>query len=287
MAEKTLLEILEEHFGRVKIKGNYAYICSPFNPEDKNPSCAVVLSETEKFTEGFFKDFSTNKSGNIYSLLNIPHDFKRQGRKKKLPTLTSPTAVRFHITRFEYTPSKYLFGRGISYEVQEMFRVHEYDDRVSMPAFDKDGYFMYDVSRLIHEKGYANSAPTDAYPACTHTLNSSDMVFVCESMIDAYTFFTVGLKAIALNGAGNHAGLKELFRDHYGKIVLALDPDTAGRTNAAEIMEELAKKDVFNLELPYDVNDCFVRMIKSLGFDDAVIKFREYILKKISDGFIK
>ena len=42
MSEQELLEILESNFGRVKIKGNYAYICSPFNPNDKNPSCSVL-----------------------------------------------------------------------------------------------------------------------------------------------------------------------------------------------------------------------------------------------------
>ena len=279
MAEQELLEILEAHFGRPKVKGNYAYICSPFNPDDKNPSCSVLLRDTEKFTEGFFKDFSTGKSGNIYKLLNIEHDFGLRKKKKKLPTLNSPSVAKFHMSRFEYTPSKYLFSRGISYEVQEQFRVHEYDDRVSMPAFDKDGYFMYDVSRLIHEKGYANSAPTDAVPALTHTLRPTDMVFVCESMIDAYTFCTVGFKAIALNGAGNHNGLVELFKEHYGKIVLALDTDKVGRDNAEQIMEKLAKKDVANLELPFDVNECWTRMLAVMDFDTAREKFRAFVFR--------
>lgn len=277
MSEQTLLEILEAHFGKVKKKGLYAYIKSPFNDEDDNPSCAVLLEDSEKFTEGFFKDFSTGKSGNIYKLLGIEHNYGMSSRKKKLPTLESPTVPKFHMSRFQYKPSPYLYSRGISYEVQEEFKVYEKDDRVSMPVFDKDGYFIYDVSRLIHEKGYANSVPTDAIPAFTHAFGQSDDVFVCESMIDAYTLFTVGLKSIALNGAANHGGLPALFKNHFGKIILTLDPDKAGRKNAVEIMEKLDGKDIVNLDLPYDVNKCWTRMLRVLDFDTASKKFKRYL----------
>ena len=281
MAEKDLLSILEEHFGRPKIKGNYAYIHSPFNPGDKNPSCAVMLADSEKFTEGFFRDFSTGRSGNIYALLGIPHDFRKRSQPK-LPSLVSPTTAKFHMSKFEYSPSSYLYSRGISYSVQERFRVREYDGRVSMPAFDSDGYFMYDVSRSVEGKHYANSAPTDAFPALTHEIKSSDLVFVCESMIDAYTLYTVGLKAIALNSASNHSKLKDLFKNHFGKIVLVLDPDDAGRSNALQIMSELSNKDVVNLDLPMDVNDCWVSMLKELSFDEAAEVFKEYLLRLIA-----
>lgn len=279
MPEQSLLSILEAHFGRPRVKGNYAYIRSPFNDADNNPSCAVLLEDSDRFTEGFFKDFSTGKSGNIYSLLGIPHNFRFRDKHKKLPALAYPSEAKFHISRFEYSPSKYLFNRGISYEVQEQFKVHEYDDRVSMPAFDKDGYFMYDVSRLTKEKGYANSAPTDAYPAFTHAVSSTDLVFVCESMIDAFTFFTVGLKAISLNGVANHTNIEEVFKDHYGKIVIAFDPDKAGWLNADIVLNKLGDKDVASLDLPYDVNECWTRMLEELDFDTAVVKFRAYIFR--------
>lgn len=278
MSEDELIATLEANFGRVKIKGTYAYICSPFNPNDKNPSCSVLLHDTEKFTEGFFKDFSTGKSGNIYSLLGIPHDFKRSN-KPKLPQLDNPSVAKFHISKFEYKPSKYLYSRGIPYDVQERFKVCEFDDRVSMPVFDKDGYFAYDVSRLTKVKGYANSAPTEAVPAFTNEIKSTDTVFVCESMIDAMVFYAVGLKAIALNGAGNHNGLPNLFKNHFGKIVLALDPDEPGQLHANEILKKLAGKDVINLLLPMDVNDCWVAMLKAMDFDSAVKQFRAYLSK--------
>lgn len=279
MSEDELLKTLEANFGRVKIKGNYAYICSPFNPNDRHPSCSVLLKDTDKFTEGFFKDFSTGRSGNIYTLLGIPHDFKKQ-KKIKLPQLESPSEVKFHISTFRYEPSSYLFARGIPYDVQEKFKVHEYPDRVSMPVFDKDGYFAYDVSRLTQTKGYANSAPTESIPAFTHEIKDTDIVFICESMIDAMTFYAVGWKAIALNGAGNHAGLPKLFKKHFGKIVLALDPDDAGRLHASEIMQSLNGKDVTDMVLDYDVNECWTLMLSAMPFEEAVKKFRSYVSRK-------
>lgn len=284
MADKTVLAILEEHYGKVKVKGNYAYINSPFNTSDKTPSCAVVLEASEKFSEGFFKDFSSGKSGNIFSLLNIPHDFGLKNRGIKLPSLNSPAVVRHHMTKFEYNSSLYLFNRGISYEVQEYFKVFEMDGQVAMPVFDKDGYFIYNVSRLTTKKGYANSSPTDAYPAFTHELKTSDTVFVCESMIDAFTFFTNGLKAVALNGAGNHSGLKEIFKSHFGRIVLCLDSDEIGQTNAHLIKNALVDKDVINIVLPLkDVNEVWVEMLKELGVDTARVVFLKLIERKINN----
>ena len=280
MANQDILEVLEKNFGTVKVKGDYAYINSPFNSLDKTPSCAVTIRDG-KFGVGFFKDFSTGRSGNIYSLLKIPHDYGKLNKHKKLTQLNSPMTVKFHMSRFEYKASKYLFERGISYEVQERFRVYEAIDRVSMPVFDEDGYFLYDVSRLTNKKGYANSETTNSYPALMHDVGLSDMVFVCESMIDAFSIFSVGLKAISLNGAGNHKRLAELLKEHCGTIVLALDPDEVGQMNADLILGSLRDKDVVNLELPYDVNDCLVKMIDAMGRDVAYVRFNEFLLRTV------
>ena len=282
--EKSLLTILEESFERVKVKGDYAVIKSPFNPDDKNPSCVVALTDTDKFSEGFFKDFSTGRSGNIYSLLKIKRNFGFGKKQVKLPQLSSITEVKTHWSSMEYAPSEYLNRRGISYEVQEQFRCFEIDGMVSMPVFDRDGYLIYTVSRTTTGKHYANSGETEAYPAFTHTLNNSDTVFVVESMIDAYSLFTVGLKAISLNSAGNHSMLKDVFKFHFGKIVLALDPDLVGQENAALIMDELSGKDVTNIVLPKDVNDCWSGILhETKSFDVAKTVFLKLLERKINN----
>lgn len=283
MAEE-LLSIIEAHYGRAKVKGDYAFIQSPFNALDKNPSCVVVLKDTHKFTEGFYKDFSTGKSGNIYSLLNIPHDYGFKGKKVRMPTLISPVKIKTHMSTLDYTPSPYLYGRGISYEVQQQFKVFELGGFVSMPVFDQDGYLIYNVSRSVDGKSYALSSETSAYPALTHTLNASDTVFVCESMIDAYTLFTVGLKAISLNGAGNWSGLKVIFKYHFGRIVLALDPDDVGQTNAQLIKEDLSNKDVVNIVLPRDVNATWTGIIEATpNLEVARTVFLKLLERKINN----
>lgn len=279
-----LLSIIESHYGMAKVKGDYAFIKSPFNALDKNPSCVVVLHDTYKFTEGFFKDFSTGRSGNIYSLLNIAHDFGLHDRKTKMPTLISPATVKTHISTLDYTPSPYLFGRGIPYEVQQQFRVFELGGYVSMPVFDRDGYLIYSVSRSVEGKNYALSSETSSYPAFTHTLNASDTVFVCESMINAYSLFAVGLKAISLNGAGNWSGLKVILKYHFGKIVLVLDPDEVGQTNALHIKEDLSNKDVVNIVMPMDVNDTWTGILNATpNFEVAQQVFLKLLERKINN----
>lgn len=281
--DKDLLKILETHFGRVKVKGSYAFIKSPFNTLDKNPSCVVILKDTHRFSEGFFKDFSTGKTGNIYAMLNIHHDYGFKDKQAKLPQLNTPELQRTHISTLEYSPSEYLFRRGISYETQEEFKVFEIDDHVSMPVFDQEGYFIYNTSRSVEGKVHNIASPTDAYPAFTHAFKTSDTVFVCEAMIDAFTLFTNGLKAISLNGAGNHARLKEVFRGHFGRIVLALDPDEVGQTNAGLIMEMLKHKDVVNIVLPKDVNDTWTGMLKELPPEVAHVVFIK-LLERLING---
>jgi len=152
-----------------------------------------------------------------------------------------------------------------------------------MPVFDSDGYFVYNVSRLTNVKGYAVANSTNAYPAFTHTLKSFDTVFICESMIDAFTFFTNGFKAISLNGAGNHGMIKEVFKSHFGKIILALDPDKVGQENTLLIKNILVGKDVEVLNIDFDVNECWTRMIEALGFDGALVQFPLYISKRLGE----
>lgn len=278
----NLLGILKENFGDVKVKGKYAYIHSPFNQDDRTPSCAVILEDGPKFTEGFFKDFSTGRSGNIYALLGIDHDYNLGSRKEKLTKLSTPV-LRHHMSKFDFKASTYLLSRGIPIEVQEEFKVYGQDDRVMMPVFDRDGYFIYDVTRITGGKGYMLSGETGSYPAMLHTIRTSDTIFICESMIDAFTFIANGLKAISLNGVNNYSQLKELLKNHFGRIILALDPDEAGINSAKKIQEMLVNKEVVDIKLPFDVNETWMRLLAELDKDTAHIVFTKLIERLVNN----
>ena len=56
----------------------------------------------------------------------------------------------------------------------------------------------------------------------------SDNVIVCESMLDALSFWTIGKYAVALNGLGNELQFKQLRELPCRKIILATDMDERG-----------------------------------------------------------
>ena len=54
------------------------------------------------------------------------------------------------------------------------------------------------------------------------------LVIVCESMLDALSFWTIDKPAVALNGLGNELQFKQLRELPCRKIILATDMDERG-----------------------------------------------------------
>ena len=71
-----------------------------------------------------------------------------------------------------------------------------------------------DISGYIHKPSYEQSYPKE--------------IIVCESMLDALSFWTVGKYAVALNGLGNELQFKQLRELPCRKIILATDMDERG-----------------------------------------------------------
>ena len=66
-----------------------------------------------------------------------------------------------------------------------------------------------------------------------------DEVIVCESMLDALSFWTVGKYAVALNGLGNDLQFKQLRELPCRKIILATDMDERGQLARKRIKQNL------------------------------------------------
>lgn len=64
-------------------------------------------------------------------------------------------------------------------------------------------------------------------------------IIVCESMLDALSFWTVGKYAVALNGLGNELQFKQLRELPCRKIILATDMDERGLAARKRIKENL------------------------------------------------
>jgi DNA primase len=96
-------------------------------------------------------------------------------------------------------------------------------------------------------------------------LAASDEMIVCESLIDALSFWCAGIRhATASYGAGGYtADHAEAFRRHQvRRVLIAYDRDDAGDTAAAELAAELTSGGVecFRIEFPAgaDANDVAV-----------------------------
>lgn len=103
---------------------------------------------------------------------------------------------------------------------------------------EKPVYGLYELSQLPH------------YP---------NEVIICESMIDAIYFWTVGEYAVALNGLGNELQFKQLREMPCRKFILCTDSDEAGMKARARIKKNVRNKLIAEYVLPEgrkDANDC-------------------------------
>ena len=160
------------------------------------------------------------------------------------------------LDKYRYT-HPYMYKRGLTDDIIELFDIG-YDsatDCITFPIRDVDGnclfiarrsvktkFFNYpegvekplyglyeidckvcefidkqsgrDISGYIHKPSYEQSYPKE--------------IIVCESMLDALSFWTVGKYAVALNGLGNELQFKQLRELPCRKIILATDMDERG-----------------------------------------------------------
>ena len=84
-------------------------------------------------------------------------------------------------------------------------------------------------------------------------------VIICESMIDAIYFWTVGKYAVALNGLGNELQFRQLKEMPCRKFILCTDSDDAGMKARMRIRKNIRNKLITEYVLPTgrkDANDC-------------------------------
>ena len=92
-------------------------------------------------------------------------------------------------------------------------------------------------------------------------------VIVCESMLDALKFWTVGRYAVALNGTGTELQIKQLRELFCREIILCTDMDEAGMNARYKLKKRLKGKIVMQYMLPEgrkDANDCTPEELKNL-----------------------
>lgn len=148
----------------------------------------------------------------------------------------------------------YMYERGLTDEVIDLFDIG-YDgvsDCITFPIRDIHGNCLFVARRSVKTKwfNYPEGVEKPLYGlyeyytyaeweyGAKHNMDWSEVI-VCESMLDALSFWTVNKPAVALNGLGNDLQFKQLRELPCRKIILATDMDERGQLARKRIKQNL------------------------------------------------
>ena len=174
----------------------------------------------------------------------------------------------------------YMYKRGLTDEVIELFDIG-YDARsrcITFPVRDVSGntlfiarrstitkffnypknaekplYGLYEIWCIVHRK--ASHTPDEL----NNYMYFPKEVIICESMLDALSFWTVNKPAVALNGLGNELQFQQLRDLPCRELILCTDMDDAGMKARERIRKNVRNKLISEYILPAgckDANDC-------------------------------
>ena len=142
----------------------------------------------------------------------------------------------------------YMYKRGLTDEVIETFDIG-YDENtrcITFPVRDKSGGTLFIARRSVNSKffNYPKEAEKPLYGL--YELYQQRVfpsaVIVCESMLDALSFWTVRKYAVALNGLGNELQFKQLRELPCRELILCTDMDEAGTKARERIRKNIKNK---------------------------------------------
>lgn len=181
----------------------------------------------------------------------------------------------------------YMYERGLTDDIIEMFDIG-YDrntETITFPVKDITGnclfvarrsvktkyfnypegvekplYGLYEFYKDIENKTRIGTFHGTVMTSGKYMLQELSTMIVCESMLDALSFWTVGKYAVALNGLGNELQFKQLRELPCRKIILATDMDERGLAARKRIRMNIQnRKIVTEYIFPKgrkDANDC-------------------------------
>lgn len=243
---------------------------SPFR-YDKSPSFFVRLYEHDKFPAGTWSDSGAYdddwKSGNFIKLLSfLRNDTLEETRyyllqKYGISTIDSKYEINFpylhknvihrklNSSIIDLSVSPYISSRKVSEEVQIQAGIgkSQYKGFVAIPWLAPDGQLANVKYRSTRGKTFfyeSNARPISelVYGANLYS-KSSDNLIVCEAEIDALSWRTVGINAVALGGVTFTQRQAEILcRLPFDKLIVAGDNDKAGMKFNARIVQALKNK---------------------------------------------
>ena len=170
----------------------------------------------------------------------------------------------------------YMFKRKLTLDVIRKFDVGYDKDTncITFPVKDKNGNILFFARRSVATKFFNYPRGTEKplyglYEINRELKQGTDIkeVYITESIINCLTLWSWGYYALALNGTGSYKQINELKQLPFRTIILALDPDNAGRTGTEKIYNSLKTNRFIKIvELPEgkDVNDLTKEEFESL-----------------------
>jgi len=205
-------------------------------------------------TEWIKKNFGTVS---IEERENIDIDLSRETLSNKQCSYI-PDIV---LDQYRYT-HPYLYHRKMTDRIIDWFDLG-YDketDCITFPVRDISGNCLFVARRSIKGKYFnypsgAHKPLYGVYELYQHSnMFNEKTVWVTESMFNCLTLWTYNIPAVALNGTGSYEQLYELSKLPCRNIVLALDPDTAGKLGTIKIGTFLKNTKIV-YKLIYSEND--------------------------------
>lgn len=181
----------------------------------------------------------------------------------------------------------YMYKRGLTDEIIDLFDIG-YDkktDCITFPIRDISGNTLFIARRStktkyfnypegvekplygLYELGRVKAFEKYEVVKLDGTARGVNSLIVCESMLDALSFWVAGKCAVALNGLGNELQFKQLRELPCRELILATDNDEAGMRARKRIARNVTNKVLTQYIFPEgrkDANECTVEELQNL-----------------------
>ena len=189
-------------------------------------------------------DYSRNIRDRDYSFI------KSAGKTGRIDRLDKGYVTEEELEKYRYI-HPYMYKRGLTDNVIELFDVG-YDattESLTFPVKDISGNCLFIARRSIKSKFFNYPEGVEKplyglYELYQLFMDFPKEVIVCESMLDALSFWTVDKYAVALNGLGNELQFKQLRELPCRKIILATDMDERGLAARKRIRQNLQNRKI-------------------------------------------
>lgn len=271
----SLQEVISHCFGR------YDDIFGTFGWQWLLKNFATIQAEERK-------DVKLDFVRNIVNITDTGHKFcsrKYVGKLCGKGQSSQQFVTEEELDKYRYI-HPYMYKRGLTDEVIELFDIGFDRDTqcITFPVRDIYGdclfvarrsvktkffnypegvekplYGLYEYYKDIHDKTYVGKFNGQEITSGKYMLQSLPVI-VCESMLDALSFWTVGKYAVALNGLGNELQFKQLRDLPCRQIILATDMDERGLAARKRIRQNIQNRKIITEYIfpkgRKDANEC-------------------------------